>query len=261
VSMLGHGTAPGGGRAEPDRGPMTSATRAIASRHEVVHADTMGSTVVTAEIPAVPIHPRSYGVLLPDGSVWYPGSKRRLPAPWPLRFVVWVLALMLLLMLAGLAVVKWHPSWLATLRHTVGSAPSVGVGGPPGSATTQPGQTTAPPSQLDQWSCTPGAAGETCDLGVSTYTLDFITTGRCDVQITSSPSQKNIYVGVQAANQTQTFTVTGSSTVLAYAGGASVKIYSGSTLLGQISTVKYDYAYTFEPASDVTGTTSAPSST
>jgi hypothetical protein len=260
VSMLGHGTAPGGGRVEPDRGPMTAATRAIASRHEVVHADTMGSTVVTAEIPSVPLHPRSYGVLLPDGSVWYPGSKKRLPAPWPLRFVVWVLSLMLLLMLGGLAVVEWHPSWLASLRHTVGSAPTVGLGGAPGTATTQPGQTTTP-TQLDQWSCTPGATSETCALGVSTYTLDFITTGRCDVQITSSSSQQNIYVGVQPGNETQTFRVTGGSTVLAYAGGASVKIYNGSTLIGQIPTVKYDYAYTFEPASDVTGATSAPSST
>jgi hypothetical protein len=259
--MLGHGTAPGSGRVEPERGPMTAATRAIATRHEVVHADTMGSTVVTAEIPSVPVH-RSYGVLLPDGSVWYPGSKRRLPAPWPLRFVVWVLALVLLLMVAGLAVVEWHPSWLSALRHTVGSAPTVGLGTTQGGTpTTQPGQTTAPAGQLSQWSCTAGTTSEVCLLGVSSYTLEFITTGPCDVQITSLPSQANIFVGVQLANETKTFAVSGTSSVVAYHGGASVKIFSGSTLVGQIPTLKYDYSYTFGPSSSLTGTTSAPGST
>ena len=53
--------------------------------------DTRGATAITAEIPAVPVAP-AYGVLLPDGSIWYPGSKRKLPAPTFLRVIVWTLA-------------------------------------------------------------------------------------------------------------------------------------------------------------------------
>ena len=53
--------------------------------------ETRGQTAITAEIPAVPVSP-AYGVLLPDRSIWYPGSKRKLPAPTFLRVMVWALA-------------------------------------------------------------------------------------------------------------------------------------------------------------------------
>lgn len=90
--------------------------------------DTRSGTVITAEIPAVRAGP-SYGVLLPDGSVWYPGSRKRLPAPLVLRVVVWVLAFIVLFAAAGDIVIHFRPSWVAPLRHVVtspaaGSAPS-----------------------------------------------------------------------------------------------------------------------------------------
>lgn len=77
-----------------------------------------GPAYITAEIPAVsPVGP-SYGVLLPDGSVWYPGSRKRLPAPLLLRIVVWVLAFATLLAGVGDFVVRYHPSWLSAIRRT-----------------------------------------------------------------------------------------------------------------------------------------------
>ncbi len=90
--------------------------------------DTRSGTVITAEIPAVKAGP-SYGVLLPDGSVWYPGSRKRLPAPLVLRVVVWVLAFIVLFAAAGDLVIHYRPSWVAPLRHSVpaaalGSAPT-----------------------------------------------------------------------------------------------------------------------------------------
>ena len=81
--------------------------------------DTGGPAYVTAEIPAVHAVGPSYGVLLPDGSVWYPGSRKRLPAPLLLRVVVWVLAFATLLAAAGDFVVRYHPSWLSAIRRTV----------------------------------------------------------------------------------------------------------------------------------------------
>lgn len=254
MSMLGHGAAPGTGRADPDRGPMTAATRAVASRQEVVHADTVGSTVITAEIPAVPVH-RSYGVLLPDGSVWYPDSKRRLAAPWPVRMMVWILSLVLLLMLAGLAVVEWHPSWLSALRHTVGSAPTVGVGGGGGAtnttAATTPGGTTA----VSSWSCSSETTASsyngaiTCTVPVSAYTITFDTgAGPCSVVVKSLVTSQSLYEGTQPAGQSHSVVVSGNATLVAFAGGASVKVLSGSTTVGTISPVLYNVLYTFKAA-------------
>jgi hypothetical protein len=250
LSMLGRDTAPRG-RAEPDRGPVTAATRAVATRQEVVHADTVGSTVITAEIPAVPVH-RSYGVLLPDGSVWYPDSKRRLPAPWPLRFFVWVLALLLVLMLAGLAVVEWHPSWLAALRHTVGAAPTVQVGGGLPSTTAPAGggthTTTAGTS-----ACVAAGGGETCTLTASTYTIDFTTTQRVNFEVKSVSTGAVIYANTQSAGQTQVIDVSGAATLVAYATGGTFTVKSGSTVLISATPARYSVVYTFQPAASATG--------
>lgn len=71
---------------------------------------------VTAEIPSVPVQ-RGYGVLLPDGTIWYPGSKRRLPAPLALRVLVWLLFLILLIGIAALVAERLHPDWFSLLRH------------------------------------------------------------------------------------------------------------------------------------------------
>lgn len=71
---------------------------------------------VTAEIPSVPVQ-RGYGVLLPDGTIWYPGSKRRLPAPLALRVLVWLLFLTLLIGIAALVAERLHPDWFSLLRH------------------------------------------------------------------------------------------------------------------------------------------------
>lgn len=80
------------------------------------------STNITAEIPAVSAGP-SYGVLLPDGTVWYPGSAKRLPAPLLLRVVVWLLALAVLLAGLGDLAIRYQPSWANPFRRvaTTGS--------------------------------------------------------------------------------------------------------------------------------------------
>jgi hypothetical protein len=103
--------------------------------------DTAAATVITAEIPAVRAGP-SYGVLLPDGTVWYPGSRKRLPAPLILRVAVWVLAFAVFLGATGDFVVRYHPSWVAVLRHIV-PAQSAAAGS---TRTTTPGGGTGPKS-------------------------------------------------------------------------------------------------------------------
>jgi len=98
--------------------------------------DTAAATVITAEIPAVRAGP-SYGVLLPDGTVWYPGSKKRLPAPLILRVAVWVLAFAVFLAAAGDFIIRYHPSWVAALRHIVPAQTATGTS-PKGTGGTGP---------------------------------------------------------------------------------------------------------------------------
>lgn len=246
--MLGRETPPGTGRAEPDRGPMTAATRAVASRQEVVHADTIGSTHVTAEIPAVPVH-RSYGVLLPDGSVWYPDSKKKLPAPWPIRFVVWVLALLLLLMLLGLAVVEYHPSWLSILRHNVGAAPSIAI--PPGQTSTSiaGGTGTGTTVVTGKGACVPSGGGVTCALPTSIYEIDFTTTNaRVNFVIKNPSTNAVIYGNTQQPNQSHVTSVSGVATLEAFAQGGNFTVRSGSTVLISSTPAKYSTVYTFQPS-------------
>jgi hypothetical protein len=229
---------------------MTAATRAVASRQEVVHADTLGSTHVTAEIPAVPVH-RSYGVLLPDGSVWYPDSKRRLPAPWPIRFVVWVLALMLLLMLAGLAVVEWHPSWLSGLRHTVGAPSVIPIG--PGQPTTTLGGTGTTVAANGKASCVTTSSGVTCTLPVDSYQINFTTTQPVSVGIKNLTTNVYVYGATQPAGQTHVTSVTGPSSLVTAATGGSFTITNGSTVLVPSTPAKYEVLYTFQPSSAASG--------
>jgi hypothetical protein len=239
---------------------MTAATRAVASRQEVVHADTVGSTHVTAEIPAVPVH-RSYGVLLPDGSVWYPDSKRRLPAPWPIRFVVWVLAMTLLLMLVGLAVVEWHPSWLSSLRHSVGPPSSINIGGGGGGQTgTTLGGTGTTVATTGKNGCTTTAkaadgapSAVTCTLPTSTYEVVFTTTEPVNYGVKSLPTGSLIYGATQQPGVSHTIAVDGASALQAFATGGTFKVLNGSTVVVPSTPAVFSCIYTFQPPAGTTG--------
>jgi hypothetical protein len=237
-------------------------------RTDTVHADSAGSTVITAEIPAVPMN-RSYGVLLPDGSVWYPGSKKRLPAPWPVRFVVWVLALVLILMVGGVAVLKWHPAWLSPLRHTVGSAPLQDVtpsnisipvgstsGGGGGGTTAVVGgfrQTGSTPQVGDPIGSSPAAgtayATVTYQVPASTFQLSFTTSPREPVSVgITTPSGQNLYGETQPGGTTHRVTVSGSAAwVQGFASGGTVGVYVNDKKVGDVS-VLYAVIYKFDTA-------------
>jgi hypothetical protein len=98
--------------------------------------DTVSGTRITAEIPAVPAGP-SYGVLLPDGTVWYPGSKKKLPAPPLLRVLVWIVAFAALLIGIVDLIIRYEPGWTNTFRHVVATS---GIANPPGGSTAAGGQ-------------------------------------------------------------------------------------------------------------------------
>ena len=268
MRTLGLAAAPGADRRGVDLGRSSGVTRTVAGmRPDVVHADTAGSTVITAEIPAVPMD-RSYGVLLPDGTVWYPGSNKRLPAPWPLRFVVWVLALVLLLMLSGVAVVRWHPAWLAPLRHTVGSAPLADVTpshiSTPAGSRTKTSVVTTDSSAFKQTGSTPQVghpfgnpsapgtayATATYEVPATTFQLGFTTAHDHAVSVgVTTPTGQNLYGATQPGGITHMITVSGSAAWLqGFAGGATVTVYVNNKSVGKIN-VAYSVIYKFDPAS------------
>jgi hypothetical protein len=205
-------------------------------------AETRGGTAVTAEIPAVPVAP-AYGVLLPDGSIWYPGSKRKLPAPTPLRIVVWVLALLVAITGAGLIVEHYHSSWVDPLRHVVGTPgqPSTSVGG---TGTTTPGSSHAGSGKMQETS------PNTFSVPASFFVLSIKTTARCYVVVKSLATGNDLFDSTINGGVTQSvFVPRGSATLEAYAGGSSLSVVAHEKQVGAISDLVYAVVYTFNPSS------------
>ncbi len=205
-----------------------------------------GAPSVTAEIPAVSAvsdNP-SYGVLLPDGSVWYPGSRKRLPAPLPLRVLVWVLAFATLVAAGADLVIHFHPSWVNPIRRVATAA-----GATAGSSASQhPGSSTAAPGG----SSSVGSAGVTelspqpAGLPPST-TAYAVNAAPYTVQISASHltwvgvySIVNGQPGTAVAQatiqpgQSATFDETGPADFSVGASLVTIKVLSGGTQIGSI---------------------------
>ena len=232
----------------PDAVPGTSRTAVTSFEPNTERAgdgtiDTRGGTAITAEIPAVLVAP-AYGVLLPDGSIWYPGSKRKLPAPTLLRVIVWTLAFLVVIGGAGLIVEHYHPSWVDPLRHVVGT---------PGQLV-NPGNTTettrpAPVSKvMQQTSQTTNSV--TYSLPGTPYVLAIKTTQRCYVVVKSLASRADLFASTIGLGETQSVLVPGgSSTLEAFAGGASLSVAFQGRQVGTIAVLRFAVTYIFNPTS------------
>jgi len=205
--------------------------------------DTRGGTAITAEIPAVPVAP-AYGVLLPDGSIWYPGSKRKLPAPTLLRVIVWTLAFLVAIGGGGLIVEHYHPSWVDPLRHVVGTpGPLVNPGTT--TETTRP----APISKvMRQTSRTTNSV--TYSLPGTPYVLAVKTTQRCYVVVKALASRTDLFAATIGAGETQSVLVpSGPSTLEAFAGGASLSVAFQGRQVGTVAVLRFAVTYIFNPTS------------
>ena len=202
--------------------------------------DARGGTAVTAEIPAVPVAP-AYGVLLPDGSIWYPGSKRKLPAPPFLRVTVWTLAFLVAVGGAGLIVEHYHQSWMDPVRHIVGTP-----GQPAGTDGT--GTTASGSNEMKETSHT--ANSVTYSVPGIPYVLEIKTTRRCYVVVKSLTNQLDLFASTISADVTQSVLVPSGSTALeAYAGGASLSVSFHDKQVGTIGVLRYAVSYNFNPSS------------
>ena len=232
----------------PDAVPATSRTAVTPLESNTEWSgdgavDSRGGTAITAEIPAVPVAP-AYGVLLPDGSIWYPGSKRKLPAPTLLRVTVWTLAFLVAIAGAGLIVEHYHPSWTDPLRHVVGTP---GQPASPGSTTV----TTRPATGSNEMKQTSHTANSvTYSVPGSPYVLAIKTTQRCYVVVKSLASRTNLFSATISADVTQPVVVPGGSTTLeAYAGGSSLSVSFQGKPVGTVAVLRYAITYNFNPTS------------
>jgi hypothetical protein len=189
-------------------------------------------------------------VLLPDGSIWYPGSKRKLPAPTPLRVIVWTLACLVVISGAALVVEHFQPSWLNPIRHVVGQ-PGVLAGNSPGSGTgTHPNGTGSTPSSNKLQQTAQGFNSVTYSVPAAPYVLTIKTSQRCYMQVKSLPSGALLLSQTLGAGVTQSITVTASSaTVEAYAGGSSLSVSVNGHSVGTIAKLGYAVVYRFNPPS------------
>ncbi len=235
----------------PDAGASRTSAQSIASDRAPAPdtvVDPPNRTMITAEIPAVPVA-KSYGVLLPDGSIWYPGSKRKLPAPLFLRLIVWTLAFLVAIGLGGLLVMHFHPSWVDPLRRTAasGTAPSSGPG--PGGAGTAPAN-----ALMQQTSATPTGVTYSVPTSATTPYLITITTHEpCYVVVIAEPSGQQLLNATLPASFSKGVYVTGKATVHVAAGGASLTVrIAGGKTVGTVPLLKdfpYPFLYTFVPDS------------
>jgi|SRR5579872_808776 len=206
---------------------------------------------ITAEIPAVPGSP-GYGVLLPDGSVWYPGSRKRLPAPLPLRIVVWVLIFATLVIGAADLVIHFHPSWVNPIRRVAATAPAAthhgssaahtGVGG--SSATGATGVTEMSPQPA-------GISAHTTAYSVaaSSYTVEVVANHVTWVGVYSvqgSQAASPITQATLQAGQSATFHETAPVVLDIGASLATVKVLSGGRQIGTI-TQPTPWSFLLEP--------------
>ncbi|MGH9170884.1 MAG: hypothetical protein ACRD0Z_08440 [Acidimicrobiales bacterium] len=232
--------------------------------------DTRSGTVITAEIPAVPVGP-SYGVLLPDGTVWYPGSKKRRPAPPTLRLLVWIVALAVLLVGISDVIVKLQPSWSNTFRHVVAApsnAPGAGNGGgtsAPGGGTSKSSVPTTTLSSVLKAQATPPswALANTIEytVGLPSYTAKVASTGVAWVNgiwlstagIIEHSQDYTLGQGTQSLQASYAVPAGEDFQVEVAHAGVTVQLYVGSKLEATVpvppSSTKIPYYFLFTPAS------------
>jgi hypothetical protein len=217
---------------------MTATSTSAVGGARTSGTDGLTSTVVTAEIPAVPANP-NYGVLLPDGTIWYPGSQKRLPAPLLLRIAVWALAFLVIVAAAGSFIIHAHPSWVDPIRHVVSpTSPSSSNSGNhhPGGSLAGPKAALANPQPL-------GLPVDTTAYdvaGASSYVV-VVKTGPnpCYVlaytlvngQVSGAP----IFNGTLSGNVTQNIPATGPIDLEVAAAGSTISVWADFKQIGTVT--------------------------
>lgn len=220
-----------------------------------MHAETtaeipaVGGTGTTAAVPRAgwaegTVRERSAGVVLPDGSVWYPGTAKREPAPFALRLLVWLLLFVLVLGGVGLAVEHYHPSWLAFARN--GSSGAVVV---PGGSTANTGSGGSA-AQGGFHLASNSATGATYATGAQDYSLVITFDHPVWTVIASPAGSKNFLVQqtLEPNASPKQVIVHGSASVQLSAATKEIAVVVGHKTVGTVADPAVTKTYVFRPA-------------
>jgi hypothetical protein len=200
--------------------------------------------VDTAEIqPVAPSRPRRISSPYEHA---FEEPERREPAPMGLQILVWLLFVVFVIGLVGLAVEHFHPSWITFLRHTIPAKNAPARHHHSASSTSTTSHSTNN-GTLTLTSST--AKGATYSVPTSSaYTLVVSVPNRCYIDVVSPPGSKNyVFFGTIDTQQSpKSIQVTGSSALLLGARTTSVAVDVAGKQVGKI-TPQVGYTYTFVP--------------
>lgn len=229
----------------PSRAPGTAFGPAAAADR------TAEIPVVTAKAPAGSRRAAAAPIELSDGSVWYPGVSRRLPAPFPIRLIVWLLFLVLLLGLAGLAVERYHPDWIAFLRRTAPSSSPAPAGGAPASGGPTTGAVATGKAGTGSGLALASTTGSATTYTVPARSYEVVLRFPHDdwVRVTSpaGTSHELLASTLPATDSPRTVQVSGSATVFVGAATTSITIVAGGHELGVVRFPQAGRNYDFVP--------------
>ncbi|MGH9298241.1 MAG: hypothetical protein ACRDZP_09765, partial [Acidimicrobiales bacterium] len=210
-------------------------------------------------VPAGP----SYGVLLHDGSIWYPGSRKKLPAPLLLRIFVWALAFLVILAAAADFIVHTHPSWVDPMRRSVAVSQWVSNTRGGGAAVSHTA-TSSPPASSSSIPAVHETYPQPAGIPAATtaYSLPALTSYEIVVKssgvawvtaypLTSGQDQSPaLFQGVLQAGQTETINAKGPADLFIAASGTTVSIVSNGKQVGTLgASPRVPWHFWLQPAS------------
>lgn len=201
--------------------------------------------VDTAEIaPVGPSRPRR--ISSPYERL-YEEPDRRQPAPVALQSVVWLLFVIFVIGIVGLAVEHFHPSWISFLRRTISQPTTQPRHHRHGSGSSS--NITAPPSNvLTEQSST--AKGATYSVPTSaSYTLVISVPNRCYILVESPPNSTNYVFArtISKSESPQSIPVSGTSSLELGAQTMSVTVDVSGRKVGEILDPRTGYIFKFVP--------------
>lgn len=225
-------------------GPAGEPTRATGPTRTRTQPEAI---VDTAEIqPLAPSRPRR--ISTPSEHV-SEEPERRAPAPMGLQIAVWLLFVVFVLGLVGLAVEHFHPSWIAFLRNTSPNGSTRAHHHAPVSSGASKLSSSAHESVLTEESSSTKGAKYSVPT-TSSYTLVITVPNRCYIDVAAPPNSRS-YVFASTINTSESpksISVNGPSSLELGAQTTSIVVEVGHNSVGEISTPKSGYIYTFLPS-------------
>ncbi len=174
-------------------------------------------------------------------------ARRRLRAPAALKVTTWLVAVLVVAVVAGFAVYQWRPQWLAQSHILRVTQPGTSASGAP--------HPSAPPSAGNNHRAsavtvtTTAGTSATYAVDTSHFTVALATSGDCWVQVISSSSPIPLVSGVQPGGKRLTFPAKGTMTVEVGSSAVVVGVFINGKSVFLNAPQATPFTYVFAPAS------------